>query len=593
MRVLAGILLLIVALVLPSHAQSPDLLFEDADLTDVFADLPAGFDLDIADAAAFASLPSISPEDAARIVDAREALPQGMHLADALETIPGLTGFQRAILAHLADQPPRQGDGALIRLPTELAFRTGYRLGDTPAGLGGYYARAVIGGESPFTGSLLLERDESEPRALDHASGGVRFTAASGRVGVTMGDYRFGIGQGLLLSRYGLRFLSGADAGRPEPDRVLNTSFEESRAFRGLHVTAGGARGKVTAWFSDRSLDATVNAEGEVVTIRDSGLHLPGDTGVDLDERVMGLRAVFRAGDRFDLGITGMTTGYEPALDRRSGEADFNDPVGGSFTHIGVDGTCVIPGGGVWWEYSRMNGGSAAAAAGIGMEGGRVRTALALRRYDPGYRAFRSGGIASFGGVENESGAYAAVDARIARGIGATAGIDLARTETRTSVAVSPVQRRRLYAAADIALPRKVRMHAAWREVRDDIGDTRRNGSVRVESRWNGISWRALAALSAGGGEAGPCGDLRLTCRLGPFRVDCSTAAFDIPAYAARFYRYDLDVPGRGMARPVWGRGVTGTVVVRVQGLSVRWRGSDADLMGRDSEVALQFDHSW
>ncbi len=99
-----------------------------------------------------------------------------------------------------------------------------------------------------------------------------------------------------------------------------------------------------------------------------------------------------------------------------------------------------------------------------------------------------------------------------------------------------------------------------------------------------------MLAWSESEGEGGTYGELAVfeTGHVAAF--DCAFGLFDIPSYAARFYRYERDVPGRGLTRAVWGRGGTVVITLRIGPFSARYRFSDADLTTRSHAVTLQSD---
>ena len=73
-------------------------------------------------------------------------------------------------------------------------------------------------------------------------------------------------------------------------------------------------------------------------------------------------------------------------------------------------------------------------------------------------------------------------------------------------------------------------------------------------------------------------------------KLNFSIGLFDIPSYKSRFYRYEYNVPGRGLTRAVWGRGGTTLIICNWGPLSCRYRFADSNLFDKSSEFTVQSD---
>jgi hypothetical protein len=583
----------------PAHAAEPvsDLLVEEIDLTDILSDVPSDIDPRSANARDLHALPYVSEEVAHQFTAYRDALPTGSDIADHLDLIDGLPPLARLILA-VAIERAESTQPKTLTGTVGGSFRSGYRLryDRTDPLDGALYSRTMLSHESSFDATFITERDALEPKMLDLVSGSALLRTFGGAANVVLGDYRVGYGQGLVLSRYGKRYLGGTDVGRDESDRVVNTSFEETRYMRGMHLALDHGPGRATAWISRRELDATLADDGSVLTIREDGLHESGDTSEPLSETVGGIRLAVERSELFAFGVTGMTTGYDPPLADRQGEGYLTAPHGDRLSHGSLDGSLTMGESRAWFEHARMSGGEAATVAGVSTGGGRVRTAVLGRRYDDGYRSFRSGGVASFGETANEEGMYLAVDARLTGTLRSTVGTDIARTLNRTASSVLPRQRKRFFCRVSGTLPHGVRGSGSLRLSADDGADPRWYARATVErSRKTGLAtfWRLLAGLSGRGDGAGPVGEATLGLVYGKTACTLVGAGFDIPGYDARYYRYERDVPGRGYTRAVWGRGGSAIVMIRCPWISLRWAYTDSDDMKTVSEATIQFDRRW
>jgi hypothetical protein len=105
-----------------------------------------------------------------------------------------------------------------------------------------------------------------------------------------------------------------------------------------------------------------------------------------------------------------------------------------------------------------------------------------------------------------------------------------------------------------------------------------------------GIGWRIVSAWTAGGGTEGGYGGIGARWGRGRFRFDGSACLFNVPDYAARYYRYEENVPGRGFSTAVWGTGASGVIVGTMGVMSIRYRTACSDLMRQERELTLQGD---
>jgi len=575
----------------PSFSDIPTgFIDEDMDFEELLADLPSGFDVETASAVELLALPFFGEDDARCVVAYRKALPEGEDLYRHLDDIPGLSPLQREILKRA---------GAACEVSTHsrvpVSLRTGYarRPDEESFQDGKYYFRLMSSpGESPgFT--VLGERDPGEPQALDFYSASLVFKAYRGRITVLVGDYRPGYGQGLLFSRYGRSYVYGADVDAGEGGRMVSTSFEETRHLRGCHVKFDGKWFDAEAWTSFRALDATID-DGNAVTIRESGHHPPGSPKGNLKERISGARFEMRGLPSVKLAAAGAVSDYSPPLAAYPRERHLNDPEGASFRYLSFEGRYERGSTLLFWEHVLMNTGEKATAGGVGIEKGRVKGGVVLRRYDDGYWAPRSGAFSAFGAASNEEGVYAAVETAVTARTSLIASLDLARTLSRTYEVGVPFSRRRLYVSAEYRLPRGVKGGLSFRRTDDSVkDDARGNARLRLGKglgRGDHVGWRADLAWSEGGGRGGPFSGFALYLRHGKSAFDLSAGVFDIPSYGARMYYYEKNVPGRGRTAALWGEGVVVDLVLRRGALSVRYLHRRSDMMKRVNDVVVQLD---
>jgi len=104
------------------------------------------------------------------------------------------------------------------------------------------------------------------------------------------------------------------------------------------------------------------------------------------------------------------------------------------------------------------------------------------------------------------------------------------------------------------------------------------------------VGWRSMLAWSEGNDRGGAYTEAALFSRVYPLKFNVSVGLFDIPSYESRFYRYEYDVPGRGLTRAVWGRGCSVLVVYTWRMLTGRYRYVDSDQFHASSECTMQCD---
>ena len=597
-------------------SEPQEFLDEDVDFDAVYSELPSDFNISTASVFSLIKLPYFSLESAQLVIAARDSLFPGqlVALSDAL---PGLSPMERAVLDYMLSLPGNRGVSSHT-MPSETKEHVPLRWGKLP--FKGYVRQGIVHDRSSLdrekvadsryyaklyaksqgmTVSLIGERDRFEPRALDLVSGSGEYKLDRGRMTVIVGDYRPGFGQGVLFSRYGRAYGNGADIMQRKPATTINTSWEETRFLRGAFLSLRRNRVTTETWFSRRTLDATLDDDGHAVTIRDSGYHYSGQVRGNLTETVNGARCEFEPSGDIALAVTGVVSNYSPELARKEDESSYHDPEGSTFRYISLDGSFYRGPAVFFFEHAVMNRAETGTIAGVEFSKPALRGCIAARRYSEGFWSYHAGGFSAFGNTSNEQGVYSAVQADLPGNMNLSASMDLARMLYRTKTALLPRSRRRLNVVL-IAPP--IREFVTWigfRSVDDtDTGLQRRNASVSCEKRLAGYSahsmlLRSKFAWSTADGSGGPYLETSLRLDLDRFRCTFAGGLFDLPSYDTRFYRYEYDVPGRGYARPVWGRGGTMIAILQWNPLSLRYRWSDSDLMETSHEVTIQLDASF
>lgn len=119
---------------------------------------------------------------------------------------------------------------------------------------------------------LRLKRDAGEPGLRPDAWGGHLLWKGPGAVSrLLVGDYQVGFGEGLVMN---LGFAAGKTLlARPLRGLRPHTGTDEHRFLRGAALALCLGQVEATVWLSTRRWDATLDDEGQALTLLTSGLH--------------------------------------------------------------------------------------------------------------------------------------------------------------------------------------------------------------------------------------------------------------------------------------------------------------------------------
>ncbi|MFC1607411.1 hypothetical protein ACFL47_05515 [Candidatus Latescibacterota bacterium] len=566
-----------------------EFIAEEVDLDAVLDDLPETIDLSSATVKTLKDIPFFKPDSARKIIAFRDSLSVEI-LGDRYAEIPGLTALERIILSQLV---ARQKTTVPSRFGATLRQGVQYDPDDAPED-SRYYSRIQADDGTGVGVTILADRDPAEPKALDLLSYSMVKLFDGGRTKIVAGDYRHGFGQGVLMSRYGRAYGSGVDIMLYESQKKMNTSFEETRFLRGLFLSHHRNRITTQTWYSFRRLDATLNDDGNAVTIRDTGYHRLDSERENLKESIYGGRLRYDPSSDASIGLTGMVTSYTPDLGRKSGESSYYDPAGSTFRYLSIDGSMKHGPVELFYEHVLMNRNSKGAIAGATISRPHVKGTLMYRRYEKDFRAYRAGAFSAFGSTSNERGVYSSIMVDLPANFRGIASMDMARLLYRTLTHPLPMSRRRINLVLYLPKTWSISSWMGYRSTDDSDNPSQRwncrAGFERNRTGHKAFGVRSKIAYSASGDRGGPYGELTLLYRSHYIRCNLTGAVFDIPGYDARFYRFEYNLPGRGYTRAVWGRGAAFIAVVKGGPLSLRYRFSNSDLMETSHLVGVQVD---
>lgn len=567
-------------------------LGDDISFEEIFTDLPQNFDIEKAAVSKFSNLPYFTDESARNIVSFRDSLKTGNTLQANLENIPGLSFIQLAILNHLSPS----GES-----PVFSVFSGYYRNGfihhpeEEKLSEGKYYFKIRVESEKQVNFTALGERDPFEPRALDLFSASISIKLEKAQTHIIIGDYRPEFGQRLVFSRYSRSYESGTNVKVNNMRIVDNTLFEEALYLRGVYLKA--SRGRITTqlWSSVRKMDATIDESGKAITIKKTGHHYSGADRGNLKETINVARVAFDDMQGLKFGVAGVITSYSPALARQVAEKYVNYPEGSQFGYVSLDGELKKGPVVLFFEHAESSKNENATIGGLEIQNKEVRSSFHLRNYSTGYWAPRAGSFSTFSKTTNERGIYSAIQTELPYASRFVASMDLARTLSRTFSEVMPLSRKRLSFMLQSKFSRDLVGKIVTRSVVDS-GDGEKRWSYRIHlekkhrSNKNISGWRSTLAWSESDSEGGPYTGVTLFLNWQKLKLNFSVGLFDIPSYKSRFYRYEYNVPGRGLTRAVWGRGGITLIICSWGPLSGRYRFADSDLFDKSSEFTVQSD---
>ncbi|MFC1539495.1 hypothetical protein ACFL6H_08725 [Candidatus Latescibacterota bacterium] len=571
---------------------SDSFLGDDIDFEDIFSDIPRNFNLEKAVESEIAALPYFNNESARNVVYFRDSLESIESIGDNIDNFPELTPIQKTILTYLSQDYYLREFGSFSG-----HIRNGYMgsPGDETISDGKYYIKLSAEKDRNLKFTVIGERDSFEPRAVDLFSANLSMKIEKTGMHIVLGDYRPEFGQHLIFSRYGRNYSTGIDAMTHNSKIVGNSLFDESLYLRGGYLSF--KRGNfITEIFSSlRKLDATLNESGNAVTIRNTGYHYSGTARENLTETINTARVEFNDQNKLKFGISGVVSRYSPSLARKTEEKYINYPEGSKFGYVSFDGEITNGLSVMFFEHVESSNNEHATLAGLRIKNKKAGGSVVLRNYSKGYWAPRPGGFSSFGNTSNERGVYSALQAELPHNSNIMVSMDISRTLSRTFSETMPLSRRRLSLLLISGITDNVSGRFIARSATDSSANEER-WSCRFllerslkNKRKTGI--RSSVAWSQSGNDGGAYSDITVFSNMQKIKINASIGIFNIPSYDSRFYRYEYDVPGRGLTRAVWGEGAASSIVFTGGPLSFRYRIADSDLFDKISEISLQSDY--
>ena len=343
----------------PALSSNPDNLIDDEiNLEEILSDLPDNLNPGKMTVTQLSCLPYFDSESSELFIKFRNSNNSEWREILSSSGIPGLTPLQNIILDFLANT-----ENVVNKENSyNASVRSGlsYKPGDDSPGDGRYYMRFKGEVNDSFKLNVLTERDRLEPRALDLFSACAAFKTNAYKTELLIGDYCPNYGQGLLFGRYSSFYPDGTGIINSDSGNYMNAFFNESRFLRGLHLKTELESIELRLWFSSRKMDASLDDEGNAVSIDYSGTHLSGKGRNELSEKIYGSRISYNLKDKFSIGASGVYAGYNPEFSIPEDERHVNYQSGSVFRYLSVDGGLKIKPLKVFFEKSvGLDGGDA------------------------------------------------------------------------------------------------------------------------------------------------------------------------------------------------------------------------------------------
>ena len=310
----------------------------------------------------------------------------------------------------------------VTRTDIPLYYRAGYSY---PPERGGYHGSTLYNriryrmtARNHLDMGLSAEKDQGEPFRGNKGWDSYGMYLSLRDIGrlrtIVVGDYKMGFGEGLVIHT---GFSTGKSSlmNRPAQGIRPKRSADEVNYFRGAAATFRFGHTDLSAFLSYRQLDATLNDDGEAVTIQTSGLHR---TTSELD-RKGNLGTMATGGNLswqshgFHIGATGYFQRFHRQL--TSGSALYRRiwPEGRNFGVAGLSYGYVHP----WFSatgetaYSSEKGGVATLNRMTWKISPRYALSGSYRFYSYSYYSFHASALAENSRVQNESGGMLRLDA--------------------------------------------------------------------------------------------------------------------------------------------------------------------------------------
>ncbi len=528
------------------------------------------------------AVPYLSPALAKEIIKEREKRRGFKRIEDLLE----VRGMERRTWLKVSPffriekrvQPP--SGGLRLRLETKHPKPRGILEGNYIGGPLKVYTRGRVKLGDRLEVGFLAEKDPGERKLDDLLSSYISLQQPP--IQIILGNYQAQFAQGLTLWT-GYSPYKGEDViqGVKRKGRGLipYTPTDQLYSLNGLGLKLSFRSLLISAFLSDRRLDATITEDGYASSVYQGGYHRTGteeDKRNQLKERIYGLRIEGDPISFLRLGSTFYLSRYSPCLfnpdyerrrfslrgkEKRIGGVDLNAQLGA----INIFGELAFSSEGSAWIW------------GTQLEEKVIEATVAYRHYPPSFVNLYSGGF-SDSRPTNEDGFYLGLMLKVLPKTELRFYLDQFRHPWRGYYQVMPWEgekylillKRRIIRGFDLSLrgtgtkselatkisdrygnKRSINQDYSKRGVRFQM-DWKPSGVISFRQRWERL-WVNLPAQQR---EKGNLLRLDLTVRpKGEVRVGCGVHFFQTDSYDSRIWTYEGGLPGVIRSLPLFGEG--------------------------------------
>jgi len=412
---------------------------------------------------------------------------------------------------------------------------------------------------------------KSNPNGFDYYSGYLSLRNTKVIDALVLGDYHVRFGQGLTV-------WSGFSFGKtPYVLDIMknNTGFDEysstneNQFFRGVAVSKQINRAEISAFYSNKAIDANLveEAGGKQVftSFQTSGYHRKATEIKDensIEERIVGGNVMYNF-DRLKIGITGIHYAYDRERSPDSAAYNIFDVRGKSNANLGAHyqfqlydfyffgEEAVSPGHG----YAFLNGVRGRLAKGLS-------ASFLHRYYQPEYRALYGGAFGENASNQNEEGWYLGLKSEIAANLTASMFLDVYRFPWLRFTANAPSEGYEYLVDVNYSLEDKGDLSLRIKNGLKGTNFTSPQSYIQPVYGENKTTYRlhfnyqitdrvllrnrvAFAHYSHETiNEQGwmVYQDVRYTLKNIPFKLDFRYAVFDTDSYKTRIYAYEHDL---------------------------------------------------
>lgn len=322
---------------------------------------------------------------------------------------------------------------------------------------------------------ITAEKDAGEPffkpdslRGYDHYGVHLIISDIGKFKTIALGDYRLSFGQGLVLNNDFMisKSWSTENIARRtlQPKRHFSTA--ENGFFRGAAAVAEMGKFSITAFYSNKRIDANLSDEGNITSFKTDGLHrtpLEIEKKKNTREQVAGGNINFRK-DRLQLGISALFHKYNRMYNPTLRDYNLYYLRDSSNFNAGIDYSYQLPGLIFAGETAIAKNGAVATLNTVQYRySGNLSFSLLHRYYPISYNALYAQAFSEGNSVQNEHGLYIGAGVRPFPKFSVTAYIDFVRFPWLKSNVSTPSNAVDLYLLGTYTLSRQSFLEARYK----------------------------------------------------------------------------------------------------------------------------------